>query len=50
MWKTNKQKPVLNWVGTSERGALPLCDNNTAQEEEEKLLFISGQDSANEKS
>ena len=48
MWKTNEQKPHLNRVGPPERGALPLCDNGTAQEEEEKLLFISGQDSANE--
>lgn len=46
----NKQKSQLDRVGRPERGAYMLCeDNNRAQQEQEKLLFLPGKESANEK-
>ena len=45
--KTNKQKPQLNRFGSPEGRALPPCHDSRAQQEEERLLFFPGKDTAN---
>ena len=46
--KKKEQKLQLNRIGRPEWGALTLCNNSRVQQEEEKLLFFPGKDSADE--
>lgn len=44
----NKQKPLYNEVERLEWEALMLCKNSRPQQEEERVLFFPGKNSANE--
>lgn len=46
---TNKQKPQLNRFRRPEFEALMLHDDSRVQQEEERILFFPGKDSASEK-